>query len=163
VVLTPPRQRPVRPLPRRKDLTQKSLVARRVGIIPASRLTIVISSGGSRTGRGCADTYRYPPTHWRTVDAVNATVINTGTTNGSTATSGEGVSRESRNTRDAKDEGRDKRHDGSVGHDCFLSCPRAYLNRARARRRGKGFVRALISSERETQLDLASCKKTRAQ
>jgi hypothetical protein len=54
---------------------------------------------------------------------VNAAVISTRATYGSTATSGEGVSRDSRNARDANDNGSDKRDNGSTCHDCFPFLP----------------------------------------
>jgi len=96
----------------------KALLARSVGIVSAAISSV--SSGGTGTDRSSSDAYRHSAAYGcPTVDAtaIDTAVINASATNSNASSICEGVSWNSRDARDADDNGCSKRNDGSTRHD----------------------------------------------
>jgi hypothetical protein len=97
----------------------KALVARWVGIVSAAWWCVICSCSGSTDGSS-TDAYRHSTAYRCTTinaTAIDATMINASATNANASSICEGVSGNSRKTRDANDNGGSKRNKGSTGHD----------------------------------------------
>jgi hypothetical protein len=102
----------------RPIIATKALLARWVGIVSAAWR--VIGSRGSSTDGSSTDAYRHSTAYRCTTinaTAIDATVINASATNANASSICEGIGRNSRNTRDASDNGCSKQNKGSTRHD----------------------------------------------
>ena len=110
----------------RNAIESPASIARRIGLIPTLRLTVIIRArGGAGSGRAHGD----PTAHGSAIDVVvvNTAVMAAHVTRATTAAAPERecLIRDDRDTRDAKDGGHNERDNGPTGHDGLLSCAEA--------------------------------------